>query len=232
MKTLILGNGEIGKSLFNVLVKEYTDADIYGSAAMKLEDEDYDIMHIAFPYSEKFVEQVEAYKKKFKPRFIVNHSTVPVGTSRLIGAVHSPCVGIHPDLAESMLTFDKFLGGEQASDVAQYFRRCGMKVYLTDKQETTEFMKMQSTTFYGVCIEFNKELKRKCRELDIPFELWTVWTQNYNAGYTKLGHPEFTRPLIVPIETSIGGHCVRPNLRINNTKFAEFMIGLEDYRKV
>jgi len=220
MKTLIVGSGEIGKSLASVL-GEYYDLDIFdkdGSSGI-----DPEIMHICFPYSDKFVDAVKEYQKDYEPKFTVIHSTVPVGTSKKLGAIHSPCIGIHPDLGKSMLTFTKYLGGKDASEVADYFRRAGMKVYLTDKSETTELMKILSTSFYGLTIEWTKEVKRLCDENKVPFEFWTLWTDNYNAGYEKLGHPEFSRPNLSPIKKKIGGHCVLPNLEFIKSKFSEFI---------
>ena len=220
MKTLIIGAGEIGCSLRSVLSGNYETMII--DKDMK-SDFSPEIMHICFPYSEKFVDYVNEYKEKYKPKYVVIHSTVPIGTSRKLGAIHSPCVGLHPTLKESMLTFTKFLGGEQASEVAQYFRRAGMKIYLTDKQESTELMKICSTSFYGICIEWTKEVKRFCDKYNIPFELWTLWTDNYNNGYSKLEHPEFIRPNLIPINTKIKGHCVIPNLEFLDSKFSDFI---------
>jgi hypothetical protein len=231
VKTLIIGAGEIGKSLRNILIKHY-ETYILDKEPVTIDGlieiypgEEYqpEIMHICFPYSDKFIDAVKNYKLKYNPKFTVIHSTVPVGTSRKLDAIHSPCMGIHPDLTKSMLTFTKYLSGEKASEVAQYFRRSGMKVYLTDKQETTELMKILSTSFYGACIEWTKEVKRLCNENDVPFEFWTLWTENYNSGYEKLGHSEFRRPNLIPIKTKIGGHCVLPNLEFINSKFADFI---------
>ena len=224
MNSLIIGGGEIGKSLYNVLSKEYK-VYIY-DLKEHLTVKDYgniEIIHICFPYSDKFIEYVKDYQKRFKPKYTVIHSTVPIGTSRKLKAIHSPCVGIHPNLEVSMKTFIKFLSGPDSIKVANYFRRAGMKVYLTDKSETTEFCKIQSTTFYSLCIEFFKNVKSKCDELDIPFEFWTLWTDNYNNGYKELKHSEFVRPNLVPIMTPQGGHCTIPNLELIDTPFTKFL---------
>lgn len=207
-KTLIIGAGEIGTSLRNIFASHYETIIID-----KNNDFDWDpeIIHIAFPYSKNFVKYVKSYQKKYKPKFTVIHSTVPVGTSRKCNAVHSPVVGLHPFMEESIKTFTKYLGGEHSSLVAQYFRRANIKIYITDKSETTELMKILSTSFYGVLIEWTKEVKRLCNENNVPFEMWTIWTNNYNSGYTKLGHPEYVRPNLVPIMTGQGGHCTQSN---------------------
>ena len=186
MRTLILGSGEIGNSLFRVLGDEYYTIAYdskYQNDLVYIKKDNFDIMHICFPYSNDFIKQVKDYQKMFKPKYTVIHSTVPIGTSRKCNAIHSPVVGIHPHLGQSLKTFTKFLGGKQASEVADYFRRAGIKVYVCDKQETTELMKIQCTTLYGLNVEFTKDMKNQCEKYGVPFEAWTVWNENYNNGY-------------------------------------------------
>lgn len=219
---LIIGFGEIGKSLYNIL-KEY-----YVVGALDRHEEidvpyKVDVIHIAIPYSDKFIETVKEYQKIYNPKYTIIHSTVPPGTSRECNAIHTPVIGIHPNLESGIRTFTKFLGGEQASEVADYFRRVGIKVYLFDKQETTELMKILDTTFYGVCIEYVKEVKRLAEKYGVPFEAWSIWTDNYNKGYQKLEHPEFTRPNLVPIMKKVGGHCVLPNTHMIESPFTELI---------
>lgn len=210
-KTLIVGMGEIGTALSKVLAAykpEYIDPAVgYTSTSQHC-----DIMHVCFPYSEKFVEQVEGYIAEHTPRYVVVHSTVPLGTCEELGVIHSPCRGLHPDLEGGLRTFVKFIGGKDASAVADYFRRAGMRVMLFDSSRTTEAMKLYDTTYYKVCIEFAQRVKRFCDLHSLNFhEVYTLANQTYNEGYTQLGHPEFVRPTLQPIMAAIGGHCVLPN---------------------
>jgi 3-hydroxyisobutyrate dehydrogenase-like beta-hydroxyacid dehydrogenase len=217
--------GEIGRALAEVLSGEYEvwakDAGpawglcgpggCYTTSTGYEAPGEVDVLHICFPYSETFIHDVCAYIEQLKPSYTVIHSTVPVGTSRKCGATHSPVIGRHPHLAESIRTMTKFIGGPQASGVADYFRRCGLNVYLTDKSEATELMKLLCTTWLGVLVEATKETKRLCAKYGIPFELWTIWTKEYNDGYTRLGMPYVQRPSLAPIMAKMGGHCVLPN---------------------
>ena len=221
MKTLIVGNGEIGKSILKALEEHYP-CDIIGKDYEETH-KTYEIMHVCFPYSDKFVDAVKEYQKKFKPKFTVIHSTVPIGTSRKVNAVHSPVEGLHPFLTESIQTFTKFLSGPEADGVANYFRRANITVYIVDNQESTEYMKIMSTTFYGMMVEFTKQVKKDCSELNIPFELFTLWNMNYNESYAKLGHPEYMKPLLVPIMKKISGHCVMPNTKLLKNDFTNFL---------
>ncbi len=216
MTHLVIGLGEIGKAVQNIF-------DCHGRDIDDENIEDYDIVHICFPYSDNFVSQVRMYDAIHGPSYLIIHSTVPPGTSRELNAIHSPVIGIHPYLEESIRTFTKFLGGEAASLVADEFRKRGIKVFLFDKQETTELMKILDTTFYGVCAEYTKDVKRQAQAHDVPFEAWKIWTDNYNQGYQKLGYPEYTRPNLVPIMKTLGGHCVLNNASLIETKFTKLL---------
>ena len=208
--TLIVGRGQIGMALHGVLL----DACLVRALDVgdDLPHHLVDVMHVCFPYSAAFEAEVQRYQEACKPRLTIVHSTVPVGTSRGLGAVHSPVMGIHPNLEQSLRTFTKFIGGPRASDAARHLMRAGIRCYVTGRSETTELMKLLSTTFYGLCIEWTKHVKGMCDEAGAPFEAWTLWTQTYNAGYAALGHPEYARPNLIPLEGQIGGHCVLPNL--------------------
>lgn len=215
-KTLIIGAGEVGSALAEVL-KDYAPIliDQMGDYGQIHPEDTVHIMHICFPYSEDFINQVEQYQAKYEPHYTIVHSTVPVGTSTKLGAIHSPIRGLHPHLAEGIRTFIKFIGGPQASEVADYFRRAGLRVHLSDTPETTEAFKLFDTEYYRACIEFTQRVKNYCDEHHLPFhEVYTIGNQTYNEGYTALGHPEFVRPVLQPIMKEIGGHCVLPNKKL------------------
>ncbi len=216
MNSLICGYGEIGKALNEVLKPYYTISHL-DIGSEHIMSSNFDILHICFPYSDNFIKYVKEYQEKYKAKYTVIHSTVPVGTSRQVSAIHSPVRGIHPYLAEGIRTFVKYLGGNESSQVADYFRRAGLKVCLFDKQETTEALKLFDTEYYRHCIEFTKNVKEFCDKKDLNFhEVYTLPNLSYNDGYTELGHPEFVRPVLQPIMTPIGGHCLLNNQKLIN----------------
>ena len=224
--SIIIGGGEVGGALYNILSCHYPTILIDKNkerSCGEYKGEMVDYLHICLPYSKNFSKIVGNYQKEYKPRYTIIHSTVPVGTSRKLKAIHSPVRGIHPFLTEGLKTFVKYLGGKQASQVADYFRRAGLRVYIYDKSETTELMKILSTTKYGLDIEYTKEVKRLCDKYRVPFSAWTIWTQHYNEGYSKLGYSEFSRPNLTPIIKPIGGHCVRQNYELLKSKFISFI---------
>jgi len=224
---IIIGYGEIGKAIqyhFGGYIKDRNS--FYDE--LPTESVQIDCMHICIPNSDTFVEDVQNYIKEFKPKYVVVHSTVPVGTCRKIGlnVVHSPVIGIHPDLIDAVVTFTKFLGCSDSTalaEVADHFRRKGLKVYTFDKPETTELMKILCTTNYGLNIEFTKEVKRLCDKYGVPFEAFTIWNNNYNEGYEKMGHPEYHRYNLVPLMKKIGAHCVLPNCELLDSAFTKLV---------
>ncbi len=223
-KDIIVGRGEIGSSLLEIFKNSYC----YDIKDGEINEGDLTctFLHIAFPYFDSFVKEVKRYKKLFKPEFIIIHSTVPIGTSRLCKAIHSPVIGIHPELTQSLKTFTKFLGGSNESHlaiVADHFRKNGLRIYTFNKPETTELMKILCTTNYGLNIEFTKEVKRLCDKYNVPFEAFTIWNNNYNDGYEKLGHPEYHRYNLVPLMKKIGAHCVLPNCDLIDNDFTKFI---------
>jgi hypothetical protein len=211
MKSIIIGKGEVGRALHNILGGEIMDK-MLGGYSNSFE---YDVIHICFPYSDKFIDEVDRYQKLFNPKYTIIHSTVPVGTSRACGAIHSPIRGIHPELEEGIRTFVKFLGGDQSSEVADIFRKKGIKVMLFDDQETTEALKLFDTEYYRACIEFAHRVKDYCDKNKLNYaEVYTLPNITYNEGYDKLGHKEFIRPVLEPIIKKIGGHCILENSKL------------------
>ena len=227
--SVIIGNGEVGKALYKVLDEHYIVfiRDKIGPVfpnSEEVESSRVEILHICIPFSRHFVKIVKQYKKDYDPEYTVIHSTVPVGISRKCGAIHSPVRGMHPEMENGLKTYVKFLGGKDASEVADYFRRANFKIQLCEKQETTELAKILSTTRYGIDIEFAKDTAKLCRRFKVPFsEVYTLWTLTYNKGLKKKGEEELCRPVIQPIEKKIGGHCVLPNAELLKTRFTEFL---------
>ncbi|MBK9272783.1 MAG: hypothetical protein IPM48_14455 [Saprospiraceae bacterium] len=210
MKHLIIGNGEIGKALFKVL--ERYEPKICDTEGIRGK---FDVLHVAFPYSDSFVGSVLSYKKRFGARLVIIHSTVKVGTTGQIGefCVHSPVRGVHPNLAEGIMTFVKHFGGEMANEASKIFEDVGVETRVHENPETTEMMKILDTTYYGWNILFMKEVKRICDEYGLDFnDVYTVPNEEYNEGYMLLGKPNVRRPVLEYMEGKIGGHCV-----INNT---------------
>lgn len=228
MRSLTIGNGEIGSSLHRL----FQISQNHISHIRDLDDlvvEDVEVLNIAYPYSPTFVEDTQAYIKQYKPKVVIIHSTVPVGTTRKVGliAVHSPVNGRHPHLQASLSTFIKFLGGNDPYQVyiaAQFLNQAGISTTVFSNSETTELAKLRCTLRYGVSIIEMKETEDLCRKYNVPFhEVYTRWNTHYNEGYTKLNEVRFIRPNLSPMPGPIGGHCVVPNCDLQPSTLASLV---------
>lgn len=214
MKNLVIGLGEVGGAVTEVLQCEGIDKDVHNIPQAE-------VIHVCFPYSESFIQTVQKYREHTQAQLVVIHSTVPVGTCTQIGAdvVHSPIRGKHPKLAESIRTFVKFFGGSRAKDAAQIFSDKGVQAQITDRSENTEALKLWDTEIYREAILLNKKIHQYCVENGLDFDI--VYTQanaTYNEGYSKLGFPQFTKYVLKYMDGPIGGHCVDPNHILLNRK--------------
>ncbi len=232
---VVVGQGEIGSALAEYLSithtvvttdivqsKEYKDV---VAGAYKSYDR---VLHICIPFKSdfSFSSAVNGYKDEVKPIVTIIHSTVPVGTSRKLGAVHSPVSGRHPFIEESLNEFTKFIGGDSTGFVTEYFRKAGFRVYPTENQESTELLKLDCTTWFGVAVEKTRETHELCKKYNVPFELFTIWTADHNRAVKALGQEESVRPNLVNVPGVIGGHCVLPNAAIlgHDSDFARFIM--------
>ena len=234
--SIIIGAGEIGKGLYEVLEDTYGESVFIRDTEHKAGlPKKVDFMHIAFPYSRKFLEYVNTYINIYNPGIVVVHSTVPVGTTdkiKTVPAVHSPVRGKHPRLADSIRTFVKFVGGPRdiAAQVADYFIAANIKTTLCESTRSTELGKILSTTQYGWDIIQMKEIHRICKEHEVPFsEAYTLFNKTYNDGYEEMGIGEYKRSILQYMPNKIGGHCVVQNTALLDDIFTQFV---KDFNQV
>mgnify|MGYP003145836737 CR=1 FL=1 len=211
MRQIVIGLGEIGQPLLNILQRTYQNVKGYDSANGTPPLLSADILHICIPYSDKFIAAVKTYQKLYTPTVTVIHSTVPVGTTNKINnAVHSPVLGSHKHMERDIQGFGKWIGGEKAEIVAQVFRLAQIRCRVVAKPEQTELMKLMCLAKYGVIIAFAHYQREVCEELDINPEDLMEWDLDYNLGV----EPRLRRPLIYLTDKQIGGHCVIPGVEM------------------
>ena len=221
MKSLIIGMGEVGKGLFEVLKKEH---EVFMKDMEPLELDGVEVLDICIPYSDKFITIVNQYVEKYKPKLTINHSTVPVGTTRKITgkAVHSPIRGKHPKMAEGIMIYQKYIGynDEETRRLAEKYLGAVVSVRSVEKSETSELAKLLSLGRYGVNIAFAQEQKAMCDKWGLDYEdVVFEYEKSYNNGLDKVGIPDLKRPLLDPPEGRIGGHCVRENSIVLNEQY-------------
>lgn len=212
MTSLIIGKGEVGKSLYKTLRKTYTNIKIKDVEYLKMKNVDF--LHICYPYSKKFIKITKNYLKVYKPKYTIIHATVPFGTTKNLGKNiwHSPIRGVHPNLAKGIKTFIKYIGGRKNKHITNYFTNAGIKIQYTPYAKNTEAGKILSTTYYGWNIVFCKEIYKICKKYDLDFDfIYSTMNQSYNKGYLELNMPNVIRPVLKFRKGKIGGHCVVQN---------------------
>jgi len=219
MKVGIIGYGEVGQALNKVYDKNQVKAYIKD---LNKDDglEGCEILHVCIPYNEDFSTSTCSYIERYQPKYTIIHSTVPPSTTEKVTELtgckvaHSPVRGIHPELLEGLLTFEKYIGADfDSGEIVEHFNSLGIKTRATSSR-TSEIAKLLSTTYYGICIAWHGEMKKICDELNVNFEeAVTEWNKDYNKSYKKLGKENVVRPVLYP-PNKIGGHCVIPNTKI------------------
>lgn len=230
----IVGYGEIGQSIGKLLHEKGLDFEWYDKGCTGTfyhhnpnSDSSIEVVHIALPYTENFITDVlDCGVVLDTAKYVFVHSTVKPGTCRKLynltdsrAIIHWPIVGKHPDLTDGIKNFTPWLGvpkvGEEY-DITPYLNDLGIKrKHNLRSYETTEYLKLLSTTYYGLCIAFHKEVKELCSIRGLDFEDFRTWNNNYNYFY---GYP-YHRPVLKDVPGPIGGHCVVPNAKILKEDF-------------
>lgn len=227
-KSLVIGMGEIGTALYKVLNRSVV-VSTRDMAETEHDAGDVDILHISFPHSEGFVNEVKNYIEFYDPKLTIVYSTTPIGTCESISeqVVHSPIEGRHPELEESILVSPRWLGSSDPDmlEAAVQFWYPQVKVVRTmGSSRFTEFLKLRSTSKYGINLVWTDYEKSVADQLGMDFTALQNFDEDYNALYAKLGMPEFQRYILDPPEGHIGGHCVVPNAEILNGQYPFSML--------
>lgn len=210
---VLIGYGQIGKGVYEVFSPDnriaIVDLDRY------ISPRPVNLMLVAIPYTDDFVTIVKDYQQMYEPELTIIFSTVAIGTtSQIPNAVHSPVEGKHPDLAESIRLMARFVGGVNDSNkylLREFFGGLDVPVVPLAKPEHTEFLKLRSTSLYGLNIEFARYTSEVCEDLEMPWEYVKLFDSAYNLLYAQMGMVQYQRYILNPPEGNIGGHCVVPN---------------------
>jgi hypothetical protein len=217
MKSLIIVKGQIGQALFEIFSKVH-ECYIRDVLIEQNDPGEVEVLHIAYPYSENFIDNTKEYVAYYRPQLTIIHSSVAVGTTRKIGGhiVHSPERGRFPNLAKEMLIYKKFVGGFDIDDVdmaCAYFQACKWETQAIDSPNTTELLKLISNIHMGLEIAWRQEVAR----MGCNTEVYSLWEESYRAGYLKMGQHNLIRPIMKP--GPIGGHCILPCTEILGGQF-------------
>lgn len=234
MRNLIIGAGEVGRALYKVFLPHHQtcirDIDLMGGG----DPREVDVLHIAFPYSDRFVAEVKRYISEYKPKLTIIHSSVKVGTTEECGphVVHSPVRGRHPNLAKEMPIYIKFIGGGTAEDralAAEFIAACDWTCRLFASSRDTERLKLLSNVHMGLEIAWRQEVAR----IGVNDDIYRQWEDNYFDGYRHLNQERIIRPRMDL--GPIGGHCILQCLELLddeiNPELAYFIVESNEQTK-
>ena len=212
-KHIVIGLGEVGWALYNIILAVGYDINKPNYKSTPLGQ--FDFMHICIPYGPNFITAVRNYQRQFEAKYVVIHSTVPIGTCDKYGWTHSPVRGKHPDLAKSLLTFKKYVGGVNAVAVAKELEKAGFNTQVVTKAANTEAGKLYDLFQYAASIMVEKHIFNMCEKLHLDFDrVYRNFNKTYNEGYHAMGMDEVIRPVLEHKPGPIGGHCVIPMLKL------------------
>lgn len=224
MRNLVIGMGEVGKGVFDVLLGVYPT---------ECRDKDpliiphkVDVLHICIPYSDKFDEAVRGYLKLYSPKYTIVYSSVPIGTCEGLGVVHSPVEGKHPAIGLSIKNMARWLGSsdQKALDEAGKFWEKITKIRKLPSADYTEWLKLRSTSKYGINLAWTDYEAKVSKELGMDFSAVRQFDMDYNGLYTRLGMHQYQRYVLDPPEGKIGGHCVVPNAELLDEQYPSPML--------
>lgn len=210
-KVVVVGLGEIGKPLFQLISKHH---EVIGVDISPVEPVDHvDVLHVCYPFQIKdFVGETARYIDSFKPALTVINSTVAVGTTRAVAdrtctaVVNSPVRGKHARMMEDLRFYTKFVGALDAAGAQKavhHFESIGLKTKILSSPEATELAKLTETTYFGLIIAWAQELERYCDQSGQDY-------QEITSFYDEI---KFFPPFKY-FPGVIGGHCVMPNIEI------------------
>jgi UDP-N-acetyl-D-mannosaminuronate dehydrogenase len=210
-KVVVVGLGEVGKPLFELLSRRYETVGVDISPAGVIEN--IAVLHVCYPFEIRdFIGETTRYIDLFKPTLTIINSTVGIGTTRAIGdrtgvaVVNSPVRGKHVRMLEELSHYTKFVGamdplsGEQA---AKHFQAAGLKTKVLSSPEASELAKLTETTYFGLMIAWAQEIERYCDQTGA----------NYDEVISFYEEIKFF-PAVKYFPGVIGGHCVMPNIKI------------------
>ena len=222
MTDIILGMGEVGETLFDLLVDRKFDCvgiDLDNTKCKKYSENEViknpEYLHVCLPGElTEFTNIVLNWMNKIKNiQVVIIHSTVKPGTTKIIQEkssipiLFSPVRGVHRRFLNDIKKYTKFIsfdGIEIDSKIKIDLENRFEKVDWMSTTKTAELAKiLVDTTYYGWLINYAQITKMICEKENVDFdEMWKFADEIHE----NLGN----RPKMFP--GIIGGHCVIPNL--------------------
>lgn len=207
---MVCGLGEVGGALKSIIEGKY---DTVGVDIDRGYDGECDYLHICIPYSDKFVDIVNGYIDRFQPKLTVNHSSVPIGTTKKLKGrvVHSPVRGRHPNIADCLKHYVKFVGYNdiESKRLAEEYFQGIIELRMVEDSDATEFLKMASLATYLVYLAVADEIHDAAKARGVDYNHFKEWIETQNE-YINDYYDDMKWPVLEPPKGRIGGHCVMP----------------------
>ena len=212
MKVLVMGGlGKVGSAIADALKNTFEvhvlDVSV-GSDSLN-----FDFLHVCIPYTNDFINNVREAMTRFKVKKVIVHSTVPVGTTKIIGetAAHSPILGQHDDLGMSIFKFPKWLGVVNPLNTflfVDHLNSAGFNVKTMANSNATELCKLLCLSRYLNDLAFYENAEKVLNKNKVNPAEFIKWMRGYNEGYagTRFIRPELSFP-----KGKVGGECVLQN---------------------
>ncbi len=224
MSDIILGMGEVGVTLFDLLVERGFNCigiDIDNSKCKNYSEnstiENPEYLHVCLSGElTEFVNIASNWISKLEGlKVIIIHSTVRPGTTKNIQekskvpVLFSPIRGVHKRFLEDVKKYTKFIATDDKQlvpEIKSGLEKRFQKVDWMSTTKTAELAKiLVDTTYYGWLINYAQITKMICEKEGVDFdEIWKFADEIHE----NLGN----RPKMYP--GIIGGHCVIPNLSL------------------
>jgi UDP-N-acetyl-D-mannosaminuronate dehydrogenase len=224
MTDIVLGMGEVGETLFDLLVERGIDCigiDLDNSKCKNYSEntiiKNPEYLHVCLPGElTQFIEITSNWISKIDGvKVVLIHSTIKPGTTKniqeksKIPILYSPVRGVHKRFLDDIKKYTKFISSDDKQvdlkiklDLEKRFE----KVDWMSTTKTAELAKiLVDTSYYGWLINYAQITKMICEKEGVDFdELWKFADEIHE----NLGN----RPKMYP--GIIGGHCVIPNLSL------------------
>ena len=222
MTDIVLGMGEVGETLFDLLVERGFDCigiDIDDSRCKNYSEnatiENPEYLHVCLPgeltgfvnFTLDWISKLDGLK------VTIIHSTVTTGTTKRIQeksripVLFSPVRGVHRRFLEDIKKYTKIFASDNRQIIPKIKTDLEKRFQKIDWMSTTKTAELAKilvdTTYYGWLINYAQITKMICEKEGIDFdEMWKFADEIHE----NLGN----RPKMYP--GIIGGHCVIPNL--------------------
>ena len=224
MVDIVLGMGEVGETLFDLLVERGIDCigiDLDNSKCKNYSEntiiKNPEYLHVCLPGElTQFIEITSNWISKIDGvKVVLIHSTIKPGTTKniqeksKIPILYSPVRGVHKRFLDDIKKYTKFISSDDKQvdskmklDLEKRFE----KIDWMSTTKTAELAKiLVDTTYYGWLINYAQITKMICEKENVDFdEMWKFADEIHE----NLGN----RPKMFP--GIIGGHCVIPNLNL------------------